>query len=175
VCARSFAPAPGWSVDGHRIKAPLEYGRGHDKTWVYGALCVRDGQALTLSAPSRNTAGYLQLLEAIEHAYPCGKLTLISDNLSSHKSRPIQVWLAEHPRIQQLFIPVKAAWLNLMEPWWRLLRREAFAGQCFVDTQEVNHAAADATRRLNARAKPWVWGRPARTPRKRRRAFVYRL
>ena len=90
VSARSFAPAPGWSVDGHRIKAPLEYSRGQEKTWVYGALCVRDGQALTLSAPSRNTAGYLQLLEAIEHAHPCGKLTLISDNLSSHKSRPIQ-------------------------------------------------------------------------------------
>jgi hypothetical protein len=94
---------------------------------------------------------------------------------SSHKSRPIQAWLAEHPRIQQRFIPVKAAWLNLMEPWWRLLRREAFAGQSFADTEEVNQAAADGTRRLNARAKPWVWGRPARTPRKRRRAFVYRL
>jgi DDE superfamily endonuclease len=129
-------------------------------------LCIRDGQALTLSAPSRNTAGYLQLLQAIERAYPDGKLTLIGDNLSSHKSRPIQAWLVEHPRVQPLFIPVKAAWLNLMEPWWRLLRREAFAGQCFADTQEVNHAAADATRRLNARAKPWVWGRPARTPRK---------
>ena len=142
---------------------------------MYGALCVRDGQALTLSAPSRNTAGYLRLLEAIERAYPEGKLTLIGDNLSSHKSRPIQAWLAEHPRPQQLFIPVKAAWLNLIEPWWRWLRREAFAGQGFVDAQEVNRAAADGTRRLNARAKPWGWGRPARTPRKRRRAFVYRL
>jgi DDE superfamily endonuclease len=112
VVARSFAPAPGWSVDGHRIKAPLDYGRGQDKTWVYGALCVRDGQALTLSAPSRNTTGYLQLLQAVERTYPCGNLTLISDNLSSHKSRPIQAWLVEHPRIQQLFIPVKAAWLK---------------------------------------------------------------
>jgi transposase len=80
VCARSFAPAPGRSVDGHRIKAPLEYSRGLEKTWVYGALYVRDGQALTLSAPSRNTAGYLQLLEAIEQAYPGVKLTLIGDN-----------------------------------------------------------------------------------------------
>jgi len=37
-----------------------------------------------------------------------------------------------------------------MEPWWRLLRREAFAGQSFVDTQEISRPAADATRRLNA-------------------------
>ena len=80
MCARSFAPAPGWSVEGHRIKAPLDYGRGQEKTWAYGALCVHDGQALTLSAPSRNTAGYLQLLQPIECTYPEGKLTLIGDN-----------------------------------------------------------------------------------------------
>ena len=65
VSPRTFPPAPGWSRDGHRIKAPLEYSRGYDKTWVYGALRIRDGQALTLTAPSRNTQGYLQLLTAI--------------------------------------------------------------------------------------------------------------
>ena len=41
VILRTFAPAPGWSVDGHRIKAPLEYSRGDDKVWIYGALRFR--------------------------------------------------------------------------------------------------------------------------------------
>lgn len=52
VLPRTFPPAPGWSPNGHRIKAPLEYSRGTEKTWVHGALRVRDGQALTLTAPS---------------------------------------------------------------------------------------------------------------------------
>jgi hypothetical protein len=43
VVPRTFDPAPGWSSDGHRIKAVLDYGRGPDKTWVYGGLRVRDG------------------------------------------------------------------------------------------------------------------------------------
>ena len=34
VIPRTFPPAPGWSGDGHRIKAPLEYSRGPEKTWV---------------------------------------------------------------------------------------------------------------------------------------------
>jgi hypothetical protein len=38
VSPRTYPPAPGWSPDGHRIKAPLEYGRGPEKVWVYGAL-----------------------------------------------------------------------------------------------------------------------------------------
>src|SRR6266699_3383480 len=52
-------PAPGWSVDGHRIKVPLDYGRGPEKTWVYGALRVRDGKELTRCAASRNSKGYI--------------------------------------------------------------------------------------------------------------------
>ncbi|MGF6885106.1 hypothetical protein ABIA39_003319 [Nocardia sp. GAS34] len=31
VSPRTFGPAPGWSVDGHRIEAPLEYSRGPGK------------------------------------------------------------------------------------------------------------------------------------------------
>jgi hypothetical protein len=31
---RTFPPPPGWSPDGHRIKAPLAYGPGSEKTWV---------------------------------------------------------------------------------------------------------------------------------------------
>lgn len=76
--------------------------------WFYGALRVCDGHALTLSAPARNTAGYLQLLKAIDLDNPTGDLYLVADNLSSHKSPPIQAWLAEHPRVQQVFIPTKA-------------------------------------------------------------------
>ena len=66
ITPRTFAPTAGWSADGHRIKAPLEYSRGEEKVWVYGALRVRDGREITLTAPSRNTAGYLHLLQAIE-------------------------------------------------------------------------------------------------------------
>ena len=40
VIPRTFPPAPGWSTGGHRVKAPLEYSRGPEKTWVYGGLRV---------------------------------------------------------------------------------------------------------------------------------------
>jgi hypothetical protein len=175
VIPRTFPPAPGWSPTGHRIHAPLEYSRGPEKVWVYGALRVRDGQATTLTTRSRNTAGYLQLLQAIAAANPTGELRLISDNLSSHKSPPIQDWLAANPRVQHLFIPVGACWLNLQEAWWRIFRRSAFAGQSFADAGEIDHATAVATKQLNARATPWVWGRPQHPPRVLRHAFVYRI
>ncbi|HUZ01158.1 MAG TPA: IS630 family transposase [Thermomicrobiaceae bacterium] len=175
VSPRTFPPAPGWSTDGHRIKAPLDYGRGPDKVWVYGALRPGDGQALTLTAPARNTAGFLRLLTAIDAANPDGDLSLIADNLSSHTSAPIRAWLAEHPRVQLVPLPTGACWLNLIEGWWRLFRRDALAGQSFADHTELETVTHLATAQLNRRAKPWIWGRPPRRHRQLRRCFVYRL
>ncbi|WP_343869249.1 transposase, partial [Dactylosporangium roseum] len=159
----------------HRIKAPLEYSRGPDKLWVYGGLRIRDGTEVTCCAPSRNSDGWIQLLAKIAGANPRGQIRVITDNLSSHCSGKVQRWLARHPRIQQVFIPKRACWLNMAEGWWRLLRRAAFAGQSFVDTDEIAHAVDVATAQLNTRAKPWIWGRPAPPTRTLRRKFVYCL
>jgi hypothetical protein len=175
VSPRTFPPPRGWSADGHRIKAPLEYSRGPDKAWVYGALRVRDGQTLTFTTRARNTAGYLALLSELDQANPDGALYVIADNLSSHTSPPMQAWLTEHPRVHPVPLPVGACWLNLQEGWWRLLRKEAFAGQTFADSTEISDAVSSATARLNWRARPWLWGRPHPEPRHYRRLFTYRL
>lgn len=175
VIPRSFPPASGWSAEGHRIKAPLEYSRGTEKVWVYGALRVRDGHEVTLTARSRNTAGYLRLLDAVAQDNPTGDLYLIADNLASHKSSPVMAWLESHPQVHQVFLPKGACWLNLQEGWWRLFRREAFAGQTFVDAEEIDQVTVLATQKLNHRAKPWIWGRPCRPHRRRRHRFVYCL
>ena len=175
VIPRSFPPAPGWTADGHRVKAVLDYGRGPEKTWVYGALRVRDGQTVTLTAASRNSVGYQGLLAAVETANPTGAVMVITDNLSSHSSVSTREWLVDHPRIQHTFIPKGACWLNLQEGWWRLFRREALAGQTFATPDEITLATKVATCQLNARAHPWVWGRPPPSARYRRLAFIYRI
>jgi transposase len=175
VIPRSFPPAPGWSADGHRVKAPLDYGRGPEKSWVYGALRVGDGQEVTMTAPSPNSIGDQQLLAAVETANPAGTIMVITDNLSSHTSLSTRTWLADHPRIQHTFIPKGACWLNLQEGWWRLFRHQAFAGQSFATPDEITLATWVATCQLNAHARPWVWGRRPPSPRHRHHTFTYRI
>ena len=142
---------------------------------MYGALRVGDGQEVTMTAPSRNSVGYQHLLAAVEAANPAGTIVVITDNLSSHTSASTRTWLADHPRIRHTFIPKRACWLNLQEGWWRLFRRQALAGQSFATPEEITLATKIATCQLNARARPWVWGRPPLSPRHRRRVLVYRL
>ncbi len=172
---RTFPPAPGWSASGHRIKALLDYSRGPEKTWVYGALRVRDGKELTRYAASRNSTNYIALLSDIEADNPAGDIFMITDNLSSHNSAQTRAWMAEHPRLHHVFIPKGACWLNLQEGWWRLFRRDALAGQSFANDDEIEQATRITTAQLNRRANPWIWGRPPKDHRHYRRLFCYRL
>ncbi len=48
----------------------------------------------------------------------------------------------------------------MQEGWWLIFRRQALAGQDFADPDEIAHATRVATAQLNARARPWIWGRP---------------
>ncbi|WP_330301713.1 MULTISPECIES: transposase [unclassified Streptomyces] len=115
VIRRTFLPAPAWSPDGHRVKAELDYSRGPEETWVYGGLRPADGQAVTMTASSRNSVFYQQFLQLLEDANPDGEIWIVTDNLSSHNSVSTRTWLEDHPRIHHTFIPVGACWLNLQE------------------------------------------------------------
>ena len=130
---RTFDPPADWSPDGHRPKAPLTYSRGPDKTWIYGGVRIGDGHAVTVCAPSRDSASWQAFLARLEQANPTGAIAVITDNLSSHHSLATRAWLAGHPHIEQVFIPKGACWLNLQEAWWRIFRRHALAGQTFAD------------------------------------------
>jgi hypothetical protein len=104
--------------------------------------------------------GLSQVVGCLDRDNPHGDLSLITDHLSSHTSGPICEWLAAHPHVPQVFIPVGACWLNLIEAWWRCLRRAAYAGQCFADRAEIALATRVATGQLNCHTHPWIWGGP---------------
>ena len=128
-----------------------------------------------MCAPSRNSSHYQRFLQQVEDANPHSQIVIITDNLSSHNSKDTRAWLEGHPRIQHAFIPKGACWLNLQEGWWRIFRKAALAGQSFADPDEIAHATQVATAQLNARARPWIWGRPQPKPRSYRRRFMYTL
>jgi transposase len=120
---------------------------GPEKTWVYGALRVRDGKVLTHRAASRNSKGYIVSFSDIEADNPMGDICIITDNLSSHSSLETRTWLEEHPRIHHVFIPTGACWLNLLEGWWRLFRRNAASRTEFCQSHGVctSHARGDGS------------------------------
>ncbi len=75
------------------------------------------------------------------------------------------LWTLAHPRWEFVFQPTYAAYLNLIEPWWKILRSLALQGRRFATWEEVRTAVAAGTAYWNKHCHPFVWG-----SRQRRRA-----
>ncbi len=67
-----------------------------------------------------------------------------------------------HPRWEFVFQPKYAAYLNLIEPWWKVLRSLALKGKRFETWEQICAAVAAATSYGNAHPRPFIWGRRRR-------------
>lgn len=101
-----------------------------------------------MCADRRNSLCYQDFLALLEADNPVGQIVVVTDNLSSHTSVSTREWLAEHPRIRQVFIPKNACWLNLQEPWWRMFHRQGLAGQELASGNDIHRMTAVATAQL---------------------------
>ena len=93
----------------------------------------------------------------------------IMDNLSTHRAPDVLLFALTHPRWAFVFQPKDAAYLNLIEPWWRILRSLALQGRRFVTWEDLSQAVARATAFWNTHRHPFLWGRrrrqaPRRSP-----------
>jgi transposase len=123
---------------------------------VLGAFEPATGLATTLCSPRRDSASFIQLLEQVLQTYPAQEWVLVTDNLSTHRSRETQVALLAWPEVTLWFIPKDACWLNLIEPWWKQLRNLALQGRRFERIDEVSAAIVQATLYWNAHRHPSV-------------------
>ena len=153
-----------------RARQEIDYGR-RGKGYVFGAFCPATGAAFTRPYPGRGAAHWVAFLEAVEGWVPADveRVYAIADNLSSHRATDVLLFMLAHPRWEMVFQPKYAAYLNLIEPWWKVLRSLALAGRRFETWDEVCEAVDQATAYWNAHRHPFVWGhrrrhRPRRQP-----------
>ena len=96
------------------------------------------------------------------------------DNLPTHRTTDVLLFALWHPRWEFVFQPRYAAYLNLIEPWWKVLKSLALKGRRFRTWDEMVEALAAATSHWNGHRHPFVWGR-RRRHRPRRRPGVARV
>jgi transposase len=149
-----------------RAKQEIDYGR-RGKGYVFGALQPATGKALTWTAARRTTANFIAFLEHtdawIDRVAPTvQQVYAILDNLSAHRATDVLLFALAHPRWEFVFQPKYAAYLNLIEPWWKILRSLALKGQRFETWEQICLAVEAATKYWNAHRHPFHWGRRRR-------------
>jgi hypothetical protein len=86
----------------------------------------------------------------------------VLDNLAAHGARDVLLFNLAYPRWEFVFQPVAAAYLNLIEPWWKVLRPLALKGRRFETWAQVAAAVERATAYWNQHRHPFRWGRRRR-------------
>ena len=170
VCLDEMGPESAKSYRGQQVvKAPIratqeaDYGR-RGKGYVFGAFRPASGAALTHTYTGRTTVNWVDFLIQVDAWIPAGveHVYAILDKLSSHRATDVLLFSLAHPRWEFVFQPKYAAYLNLIEPWWKVLRSLALKGRRFETWDEVCAAVQSATAYWNAHRHPFVWGKRRR-------------
>ncbi len=84
------------------------------------------------------------------------------NNLDMHHCHDLLLFQIHHQRWEFVYQPKYAAYLNLIEPWWKVLRSLALQGRRFETWEEIVTAIEAATAYWQAHKHPFVWGQRRR-------------
>jgi transposase len=133
----------------------------HGTTSLFAALEVGTGKVTTQARARHTGDDFLAFLRRVERAYPDGELHVVLDNVSTHKTLAMRVWLAQNPRITFHFTPTSASWMNQVETWFSVLTRGAIRRGAFRSVRELVERIDAFTVSWNAGASPFVWVKSA--------------
>lgn len=157
--ATSTQPRP----TSERAWQEIDYGR-RGKGYIFGAFQPATGEAFTQPFARRTTVNWVDFLEQVEAWLPkqAQHVFAILDNLNVHRATDVLLFSLAHPRWSFVFQPKYAAYLNLIEPWWKILRSLALKGRRFETWEAICQAVAAATTFWNQHRHPFIWGRRRR-------------
>lgn len=156
-------PDPANERPAERARQEVDYGR-RGKGYIFGAFQPATGEAFTRPYGGRTIKNWVDFLEHVEAWVPAEVETIyaIVDNLNVHRATDVLLFSLAHPRWEFVFQPKYAAYLNLIEPWWKILRSLALKGRRFESWEEIAQAVAAATAYWNKHRHPFIWGRRRR-------------
>jgi transposase len=141
----------------------FEYQR-HGTLSLYAAFNTRNGAVLGKTVERHTSAEFVAFLADLVAHQPKGQeIHVILDNLSAHKTRQVETFLAEHPHVHLHFTPTYASWLNQVELWFAKIERDLLARGVFTSVADLARKIRRYIRHYNKTAKPvrWSYRNPA--------------
>ena len=156
-------PDPAGARPAERATQEIDYGR-RGKGYLFGAFQPATGAALTEPYRRRTIANWVDFLEKVDAWLPAEieRVYGIVDNLNIHRALDVLLFSLAHERWEFVLQPKRAAYLNLIEPWWKILRSLALKGRRFETWADICQAIRDATAYWNKHRHPFIWGRRRR-------------
>src|SRR5271169_6170308 len=135
----------------------FEYYR-HGTLSLYAALNTRSGEVIGKTAARHTSQEFVAFLAEVVANQPRGQaIHLIADNLSAHKTKRVEQFLAAHPRVHLHYTPTYSSWLNQVENWFARIEREVIARGVFTSVKDLARKLMRYIRHYNRAPKPIKW------------------
>jgi transposase len=135
----------------------FEYYR-HGTLSLYAALEVATGRVTGMPSPRHASADFLRFMDQVVAGYrPTQELHVILDNLSTHRTKAVAAWQAEHPNVHFHFTPTYSSWLNQVELWFAKIEREVIARGIFTSVPDLKRKLLQYIKLHNKTAQPFRW------------------
>jgi transposase len=135
----------------------FEYYR-HGTLSLYAALDTRSGEILGKTAQRHTTADFVDFLTQVVASQPLGRdIHVVADNLSAHKTKLVDDFLARHPQVRLHFTPTYSSWLNQVEIWFAKIQRQVVARGIFSSLDDLRRKILRYIRHYNKTATPIKW------------------
>ena len=135
----------------------FEYYR-HGTLSLYAAFNTQTGAVLGKTATRHTSAEFVAFLTDLVAQQPAGQeMHVIADNLSAHKTRQVEAFLAQHPTVHLHFTPTYSSWLNQVELWFAKIERDVIARGVFTSVSDLKRKLMRYIRQYNKNTKPVKW------------------
>lgn len=155
------------ALDRTQPELPMKKGQNRKLTTTYkrngvvnliAALAVHTGEVTARNIERNNASTFLKFLKLIDRKYTNVEIHIIMDNLSVHKNKEVQGWLARKKKFHVYYTPTYSSWLNQIETWFSILTRDVLKDSVWHSKKELIDELMRYIKTYNKRsAKPFKW------------------
>jgi len=126
-------------------------------TQLFAALDVAAAQVQAKCQDRHRSVDFLRFMDGVVKNYPRGTIHVVLDNVSSHKSKTVQCWMAGHPQVVFHFVPTYSSWLNLVEIFFGLVQTKVVARGIFPSKSDLVTKLLAFVDKFNREGKRFQW------------------
>jgi transposase len=135
----------------------FEYIR-HGTLSLYAALNTKTGVVIGQTAERHTSQAFIAFLAELLTTVPARQeVHVICDNLSAHKTRQVEAFVAAHPRLHLHFTPTYSSWLNQVELWFAKIERDLIHRGVFHSVKDLARRIMKYIRLYNKDPRPIKW------------------
>ncbi len=135
----------------------FEYYR-HGTLSLYAALDVKSGRVRGKTAHRHTSAEFIDFLrDIVQQTKGAQEIHIVLDNLSAHKTKTVEEFLRQNPRLRFHFTPTYSSWLNQVELWFAKIQRDVIDRGVFTSVRDLARKLQRYIRAYEKAARPFRW------------------